>query len=254
MLAACARGSRALSIERFVVDDPAPTRKSGIRSLAGPMSGALAPDPGDRARRHGPRLRRRAHRRPVSARGGGQAHAGRPARPLCHRALPHRAPGAGVAQASQHRRPAGRRARARRHALPRDGARGRRPHHRLVSQPAPVPRGAPRPLPRRVRRRPARASGAGRPPRPQAVEHPRVDGGRREAPGLRHRQAPRARGVGNRAPPRRSTEMRALTPDYAAPEQWRRRAHHHRHRRVRAGGLLYELVDRCSSPGSGGNP
>ena len=40
-----------------------------------------------------------------------------------------------------------------------------------------------------LRRRPVRAPGAGRPPRPQALEHPGHGRGRSQAAGLRHRQA-----------------------------------------------------------------
>ena len=56
------------------------------------------------------------------------------------------------------------------------------------------------PLPRGLRRRPVRPPQPRRPPRPQAVEHPGGRGRAREAPRLRHRQAPgrgeRGRGSG----------------------------------------------------------
>ena len=97
-------------------------------------------------------------------------------------------------------------------------------------------RGAPPPLPRRARGGRPRAREPDRAPGHQAVQRPGRTRRRRSSsstsasPSCSRATEPAAR-------PRRSpaTAGRALTPEYAAPEQLTRRRHHDRHRRVCAG-------------------
>ena len=92
-----------------------------------------------RPRRHGHGLWRGARRRAVSAGCGGQVRAGGPARWTRDRALPDRASGARLVEASEHRGPARRRVRFRWHALSGDGAGRWRAHHRMVRRRASRP-------------------------------------------------------------------------------------------------------------------
>ncbi len=196
------RRAGALSIERLVVDEPAsePIDDPWLGQSLGPWRLTRVIGRGGMGLVYGAVRADGQYQLEVAVK---LMRAG-PRDPVCRRALPHRAAGAGVPQAPQHRRAPGRRLRSRRHALPRDGARRWDSHHRVVPQSVAVFGGTPESLSRRLRRRSARAPGPRGAPRSQAVEHPRVVGRRREAAGLRDCQAPRSPGVGDRGFRRRS--------------------------------------------------
>ena len=80
-------------------------------------------------------------------------------------------------------------------------------------------RGAAARLPRDLRRRAVCPPQPRRPPRPQAVQHPGGPRRAREAPRLRHRQAPGRERRHDTGATR--TLLQAMTPEYAAPEQVR---------------------------------
>ena len=150
---------------------------------------SLPPDPAARRGRHGRGLPRRA--RGPGQPGGDQDSARRVAVAGAPRALRQRAAHAGPAQPSVDRAALRRRHAPGRHPVVRDGVRRGRSDHRVLRG-APVHRAPdPRALPRRLRRRAARAPARRHPPRPQAVEHPRDARRPGEAPRLRHREAAR---------------------------------------------------------------
>ena len=235
----------ALEIERLVHDGRGALARPGSvhRHPPRPMARGRRPRP----RRHGHRLPGRARRRPVRAACRAEAgeRPGAPGRPPpLHGREPHPRP----PLASQHRPPD----RCRPHTgglgVPGDGVRRRLADHG-VRRRAPVDRRrSPASLPRRLRGHAARASGARRPPGPEALEHPGVARRRGEAARLRHRQAA---GAGSSA--RRSDQARAARADArlrrsrTAP----RRAGQRGRRRLRARRGAVRAADRAASGWAG---
>ncbi len=141
-----------------------------------------------RPRRHGRGLPRGARRRAIQATGGDQAGATRPAVAQCSGSAEARAPDPRDARPSEHRAAVRRRHDHGRHAVHRHGVCRRRADRHLLRFALAQRGAAAAAVPDRLLGGAPRAPEPHRPPRPQAVEHPRGARRRAQAARLRHRQ------------------------------------------------------------------